>query len=251
MKAVGHQQPLPIEDERSLLDCDVPKPEPGPRDIRVAIKAVSVNPIDTKVRKRATPPAGEYKILGYDAAGIVDTVGSEVTLFQPGDEVFYAGSLVRQGTNAEFHVVDERIVGRKPRTLSFAEAAALPLTSITAWELMFDRMGIAPGKADNRTLLIVENDEGFASFLREAAREKGFRTRVASRGAIAVAMAHDHPPDAITLDINLLYMDGWRVLERLKSHPASSGCGWGCRLPWTTSTCGCCATRTNRQMAGP
>jgi NADPH2:quinone reductase len=171
MKAVGHQQPLPIEDERSLLDCDVPKPEPGPRDIRVAIKAVSVNPIDTKVRRRAVPPAGEYKILGYDAAGIVDAVGSEVTLFQPGDEVFYAGSLVRQGTNAEFHVVDERIVGRKPRTLSFAEAAALPLTSITAWELMFDRMGIARDKADNRTLLIIGGAGGVGSIMIQLARK--------------------------------------------------------------------------------
>ena len=171
MKAVGYQQSLPIEDERALLDFDLPKPEPGPRDIRVAVKAVSVNPIDTKVRMRATPPAGEYKVLGYDAAGVVDAVGSEVTLFQPGDEVFYAGSLVRQGTNAEFHVVDERIVGRKPRTLSFAEAAALPLTSITAWELMFDRMGIAQGKADNRTLLIIGGAGGVGSIMIQLARK--------------------------------------------------------------------------------
>ena len=171
MKAVGYQQPLPIEDERALLDCDLPKPEPGPRDIRVAVKAVSVNPIDTKVRMRATPPAGEYKVLGYDAAGVIDAVGSEVTLFQPGDEVFYAGSLVRQGTDAEFHLVDERIVGRKPRTLSFAEAAALPLTSITAWELMFDRMGIAQGKDDNRTLLIVGGAGGVGSIMIQLARK--------------------------------------------------------------------------------
>ncbi|MBN9601560.1 MAG: zinc-binding alcohol dehydrogenase family protein [Afipia felis] len=171
MKAVGYQQPLPIEDERALLDCDLPKPEPGPRDIRVAVKAVSVNPIDTKVRMRATPPAGEYKVLGYDAAGVIDAVGSEVTLFQPGDEVFYAGSLIRQGTDAEFHLVDERIVGRKPRTLSFAEAAALPLTSITAWELMFDRMGIAQGKDDNRTLLIVGGAGGVGSIMIQLARK--------------------------------------------------------------------------------
>jgi zinc-binding alcohol dehydrogenase family protein len=171
MKAVGYQQSLPIEDERALLDFDLPKPEPGPRDIRVAVKAVSVNPIDTKVRMRATPPAGEHKVLGYDAAGVVDAVGSEVTLFQPGDEVFYAGSLVRQGTDAEFHLVDERIVGRKPRTLSFAEAAALPLTSITAWELMFDRMGIAQGKDDTRTLLIVGGAGGVGSIMIQLARK--------------------------------------------------------------------------------
>lgn len=170
MKAVGYQQSLPIEDERSLLDCDVPKPEPGPRDIRVAVKAVSVNPIDTKVRKRTAPPSGEYKILGYDAAGIVDAAGSEVTLFQPGDEVFYAGSVIRQGANSEFHIVDERIVGRKPRILSFAEAAALPLTSLTAWELLFERMSIAQSKNDNRTLLIIGGAGGVGSIAIQLAR---------------------------------------------------------------------------------
>jgi len=171
MKAVGYQQSLPIEDERALLDCELPKPEPGPRDIRVAVKAVSVNPVDTKVRKRAAPPSGEYKVLGYDAAGVVDAVGSEVTLFQPGDEVFYAGSIVRPGTNAEFHLVDERIAGRKPRTLSFAEAAALPLTSITAWELMFDRMGIAQGRNDPHTLLIIGGAGGVGSIMIQLARQ--------------------------------------------------------------------------------
>jgi zinc-binding alcohol dehydrogenase family protein len=170
MKAVGYQQSLPIEDARSLLDCDVPKPEPGPRDIRVAINAVSVNPIDTKVRMRGAPPPGDIKILGYDAAGVVDAVGAEVTLFQPGDEVFYAGSVIRQGTNAGFHLVDERIAGRKPRILSFAEAAALPLTSITAWELLFDRMGIAQGKDDPRTLLIVGGAGGVGSIMIQLAR---------------------------------------------------------------------------------
>lgn len=170
MKAVGYQQSLPIEDARSLLDCDVPKPEPGPRDIRVAINAVSVNPIDTKVRMRGAPPPGDIKILGYDAAGVVDAVGAEVTLFQPGDEVFYAGSVIRQGTNAEFHLVDERIAGRKPRILSFAEAAALPLTSITAWELLFDRMGIAQSKDDSRTLLIVGGAGGVGSIMIQLAR---------------------------------------------------------------------------------
>ena len=171
MKAIGYQQSLPIEDERSLVDCELPKPEPGPHDIRVAVKAVSVNPIDTKVRMRAAPPAGETKVLGFDAAGVVDAVGSSVTLFQPGDEVFYAGSIVRQGTNSEFHLVDERIVGRKPRTLSFAQAAALPLTSITAWELMFDRMGIAQGKDDTRTLLIVGGAGGVGSIMIQLARK--------------------------------------------------------------------------------
>jgi NADPH2:quinone reductase len=171
MKAVGYQKSLPITEAESLADFEAAKPEPQARDIRVAVKAVSVNPVDTKVRKRAAPPEGDTKILGYDAAGVVDAVGSEVTLFKPGDEVFYAGSILRQGTNSEFHLVDERIVGRKPGTLSFAQAAALPLTSITAWELLFDRLGVQPGKSlDPRTLLIVGGAGGVGSILIQLAR---------------------------------------------------------------------------------
>src|SRR3982075_1743764 len=166
MKAVGYKKSLPLEDANSLIDFETAKPEPQARDIRIAVKAVSVNPVDTKVRKRAAPPEGETKILGYDAAGVVDSVGPDVTLFRAGDEVFYAGSIQRQGTNSEFHLVDERIVGRKPKTLSFAEAAALPLTSITAWELLFDRLGAVPGKSlDPRTLLIVGGAGGVGSIL--------------------------------------------------------------------------------------
>src|ERR1700760_3744270 len=125
MKAVGYKKSLPIDAAEALIDFEAPKPEPKGRDIRVAVKAISVNPVDTKVRKRAAPPEGDTKILGYDAAGVVDSVGPDVTLFKPGEEVFYAGSIQRQGTNAKFHLVDERIVGRKPMSLSFTEAAAL------------------------------------------------------------------------------------------------------------------------------
>jgi NADPH2:quinone reductase len=171
MKAVGYKKSLPIEHTDALFDFDAPRPEPKGRDIRVAVKAISANPVDYKVRKRAAPPEGEVKILGFDAAGVVDAVGSEVTLFKPGDEVFYAGSILRQGTNAEFHLVDERIVGNKPKSLSFAEAAALPLTSITAWELLFDRLGAVPGKSvDPRTLLIVGGAGGVGSILIQLAR---------------------------------------------------------------------------------
>lgn len=171
MKAVGYTQSLPIDAAEALVDFETATPQPGPRDIRVAVKAVSVNPVDTKVRKRAAPPAGTHKILGYDAAGVVVAIGSEVTLFKPGDEVFYAGSIQRQGTNAEYHLVDERIVGRKPSTLTFAQAAALPLTSITAWELLFDRLGVTPGKSlDPRTLLIVGGAGGVGSILIQLAR---------------------------------------------------------------------------------
>jgi len=171
MKAVGYKKSLPIEDKDALIDVETAKPEPTGRDLRVAVKAVSVNPVDTKVRRRAAPPEGETKILGYDAAGVIDAVGPDVSLFKPGDEVFYAGSILRQGTNAEFHLVDERIVGRKPTSLSFAQAAALPLTSITAWELLFDRLGAVPGKSlDPRTLLITGAAGGVGSILIQLAR---------------------------------------------------------------------------------
>src|SRR3974390_2703043 len=128
MKAVGYRKSLPIEDKNALIDFETAKPEPKGRDIRVAVKANSANPVDYKVRKRAAPPEGEYKILGFDASGVVDAVGPDVTLFKPGDEVFYAGSILRQGTNSQFHLVDERIVGLKPQSLPLGEAAAPPLT---------------------------------------------------------------------------------------------------------------------------
>lgn len=181
MKAVGYKKSLPIDDPQALIDFDATKPEPRGRDIRVAVKAISANPVDYKVRKRAAPPEGEMKILGYDAAGIVDAVGPEVTLFKVGDEVFYAGSIQRQGTNSEFHLVDERIVGRKPKSLSFAHAAALPLTSITAWELLFDRLGAVPGKSvDPRTLLITGGAGGVGSILIQIARRLTGLTVVAT-----------------------------------------------------------------------
>ncbi len=181
MKAVGYNKSLPIEAADALIDFETAKPEPKGRDIRVAVKAISANPVDYKVRKRAAPPEGETKILGYDAAGIVDAVGPDVTLFRAGDEVFYAGSILRQGTNSEFHLVDERIVGRKPKTLSFAQAAALPLTSITSWELLFDRLGAVPGKSvDPRTLLITGGAGGVGSILIQLARRLTGLTVVAT-----------------------------------------------------------------------
>src|SRR5215472_9746892 len=181
MKAVGYQKSLPIEDKDALVDFEASKPEPKGRDIRVAVKAISANPVDYKVRKRAAPPAGENKILGFDAAGVVDAVGPEASLFKPGDEVFYAGSILRQGTNSEFHLVDERIVGKKPTSLSFAQAAALPLTSITAWELLFDRLGAVPGKSlDPRTLLIIGGAGGVGSILIQLARRLTGLTVVAT-----------------------------------------------------------------------
>jgi zinc-binding alcohol dehydrogenase family protein len=181
MKAVGYRKSLPIEDKDALIDFEAAKPEPQGRDIRVAVKAISANPVDYKVRKRAAPPEGETKILGFDAAGVVDAVGPDVSLFKPGDEVFYAGSILRQGTNSQFHLVDERIVGNKPTSLSFAQAAALPLTSITAWELLFDRLGAVPGKSvDPRTLLIVGGAGGVGSIMIQLARRLTGLTVVAT-----------------------------------------------------------------------
>ncbi|MGC2209328.1 MAG: zinc-binding alcohol dehydrogenase family protein [Candidatus Korobacteraceae bacterium] len=143
MKAIGYVQSLPPTDPDSLFDFELATPTPGPRDLLVAVHAVSVNPIDTKVRMRAQGTPEQPKILGFDCAGVVQFTGPDATFFKPGDEVFYAGSILRPGTNSELHVVDERLVGPKPRSLSFAQAAALPLTSVTAWELLFDRLRLA------------------------------------------------------------------------------------------------------------
>jgi len=166
MKAVGYRTSLPIAASEALIDFDAPTPVPGPRDLLVAVEAISVNPVDTKVRVRAVPPAGETKILGWDAVGTVKAVGPDVTLFHPGDRVFYAGSIARAGANSEMHVVDERIVGRKPKSLTNAEAAALPLTAITAWELLFDRLGVEQGKKPGQgALLIVGGAGGVGSVL--------------------------------------------------------------------------------------
>jgi len=171
MKAVGYREPLPITDPQSLLDLDLPAPRPRGRDLLVQVKAVSVNPVDTKVRRRSAPPPGEVQVLGWDASGVVLETGPEVTLFHPGDQVWYAGSKVRPGTNSELHLVDERIVGRKPESLDYAQAAALPLTGITAWELLFERLAIAPGKAySDDSLLIIGAAGGVGSILTQLAR---------------------------------------------------------------------------------
>ena len=170
MRAVGYKRSLPIDQAEALIDLEIDKPAPQGRDLLVQVKAISVNPVDYKVRKRADPPAGETKILGYDATGVVAAVGPGVTLFKAGDEVWYAGSIIRQGTNSEFHLVDERIVGRKPRSLDFAAAAALPLTSITAWEMLFDRFAIAQGGGEGKALLIIGGAGGVGSITIQLAR---------------------------------------------------------------------------------
>ncbi|WP_445570932.1 zinc-binding alcohol dehydrogenase family protein [Pseudomonas sp. E102] len=172
MKAIAYYQSLPISDPRALQDVELPEPVAGPRDLLVEVKAISVNPVDTKVRQNVQPEGGAGKVLGWDVAGVVKAVGSEVTLFEAGDKVFYAGSIARAGGNSEMHVVDERIVGHMPKTLGFAEAAALPLTAITAWELLFDRLQIKEGQDDQgQTLLIVGAAGGVGSILTQLASQ--------------------------------------------------------------------------------
>lgn len=172
MKAVAYQKSLPITDAAALQDVDLPAPQAGPRDLLVRVKAVSVNPVDTKVRLNTPAPEGQYKVLGYDAAGVVEAVGAEVTLFKAGDEVFYAGSITRPGTNSELHVVDERIAGHKPANLDFAAAAALPLTALTAWELLFDRLGVSADRTKKgEALLITGAAGGVGSILVQLARQ--------------------------------------------------------------------------------
>lgn len=181
MKAIAYYASLPITDPQSLQDIDLPAPQPGPRDLLVEVKAISVNPVDTKVRLNMPPEGGNPKVLGWDVAGVVQAVGSDVSLFKPGDRVYYAGSIARAGGNSELHTVDERIVGRMPASLGFAEAAALPLTAITAWELLFERLQVQPGHVDaGQSLLIVGAAGGVGSILTQLASQLTGLTVIAS-----------------------------------------------------------------------
>jgi NADPH:quinone reductase len=208
MKAIALTHSLPITDPASLQDIELPTPSAGPRDLLVKVEAISVNPVDYKVRQSAAPQAIAPKVLGWDVAGTVVAVGSEVTLFKAGDAVYYAGSIVRDGANSEFHVVDERIVGRKPATLGFKEAAALPLTAITAWEALFDRLAIKRLAADRpaiernggnagKSLLIIGGAGGVGSIaIQLAAKLTGLRviataSREASSAWVRKLGAHD------------------------------------------------------------
>ena len=172
MKAVGYRHSLPIQDASSLMDVEVPRPLPSGRDLLVRVLAISVNPVDAKMRLRSVPQNGLHRVLGWDASGIVEDVGREATLFNPGDAVFYAGAIDRQGTNAEFHLVDERLVGPKPRSLSHAESAAVPLTAITAWETLFDRLDVRrPVPGAGNAILIIGGAGGVGSMAVQLARQ--------------------------------------------------------------------------------
>lgn len=170
MKAIAYtQHGLAATDVQSLTDIELPMPLPGPRDLLVQVHAVSVNPVDTKIRIGSATKGP--RVLGWDAAGIVHATGSDVRMFKPGDAVFYAGSITRPGSNSEYQLVDERIVGHKPASLTEAEAAAVPLTAITAWELLFERLGVAEGGGEGQSLLILGAGGGVGSMLTQLARK--------------------------------------------------------------------------------
>ena len=205
MKAVGLTRYLPITDPESLQDIELPMPAASGHELLVEVKAVSINPVDTKHRaptpanrdRRESPP----RVLGWDVAGVVRATGPEVSLFRPGDEVYCAGSIDRPGGNAEWHRVDERIAGRKPRTLGFAEAAALPLTTITAWQGLFQRMGISTSGADGgKTLLVIGGAGGVGSICIQLAKKRAGLTVIATASrpesaAWAMARGADHIVD--------------------------------------------------------
>ncbi len=170
MKAIGYQQNGPIDAPQALIAFDAETPELRERDLLVEVRGIAVNPVDVKVRA-GFPAEGGTRIIGYDAAGIVRQIGSAVRNFRVGDAVFYAGDITRPGTNAELHAVDERIVGKKPESLDFAEAAGLPLTSITAWELLFDSMQLQEGGGHGDTLLVIGGAGGVGSILIQLARK--------------------------------------------------------------------------------
>jgi len=176
MKAIGYSESLPIKDSVYLRDIDLPQPKASGYDLLVKVTSIAVNPVDCKIRKNSSAEKGEYKVLGWDAVGEVVATGESVSNFKPGDKVFYAGELNRSGSNAEYQLVDERIVGNKPKSLSDSEAAALPLTAITAWELLFDRLAIKqqqPGlkEKSNDVILIVGAGGGVGSILVQLANK--------------------------------------------------------------------------------
>jgi NADPH:quinone reductase len=194
MKAIGLYHYLPIDNPESLLDLEIEKPTPTGHDLLVNVKAVSVNPVDIKVRAPKAQEEKPARILGWDAAGVVEAVGSSCILFKPGDEVYYAGDITRQGSNSEYQLVDERIVGRKPASLDFAQAAALPLTTLTAWEGLFDRLGISLRSEHNqdKNILIIGAAGGVGSIASQLARWVGLTIIGTASRPESIQWAKDH-----------------------------------------------------------
>lgn len=197
MKAVGLYQYLPIENEQSLLDIEIDRPQPTGKDILVNVRAISVNPVDTKVRAPKSDTETTPRILGWDAAGEVISIGPDVEEYAIGDQVFYAGDITRSGSNSEYQLVDERIVGRMPIQLDYAAAAALPLTAITAWEALFDRLGISrQGDDEGKTILIIGGAGGVGSIATQLA------AKVAKLKVIATASRDESRAWCVKLGAN-------------------------------------------------
>lgn len=199
MKAVGLYRYLPIDDAESLVDVEINKPTPGGHDLLVRVQAISVNPVDTKVRAPKPQQEQQPKILGWDVAGIVEEVGTECQLFKPGDEVYYAGSIARPGGNSQFHLVEETIVGHKPKSLDFAQAAALPLTSLTAWEGLFDRLEISTEPTANagKSILIIGASGGVGSIATQLAHMAGLKVIGTASRPETIQWAKEHGADEI------------------------------------------------------
>ncbi|WP_337966193.1 zinc-binding alcohol dehydrogenase family protein [uncultured Flavobacterium sp.] len=182
MKAIGFKTSLSIEKEDSFIEFETSKPVPGSHDLLVKIEAVSVNPVDFKIRQNSAKDTvlETPKIIGWDAVGIVEAIGDKVSLFKVGDEVYYAGDLNKQGCNAEYQIIDERIVGHKPKSISIEEAAAIPLTGLTAWEILFDRIRINPEKDKGKTILIIGGAGGVGSIAIQLAKKIAGLTVIAT-----------------------------------------------------------------------
>lgn len=200
MKAVALTRYLPIDNPQSLLDVELGRPTPGPHDLLVRVEAVSVNPVDTKLRAPKPQVEAQPRVLGFDAAGVVEAIGAEVTGFAPGDEVYYAGDVTRPGSNAQLQLVDERLVAHKPAALDFAQAAALPLTAITAWELLFERMPYSiNGGGAGKSLLVIAGAGGVGSIAIQLAKLAGFTVVATASRAETIAwcreMGADHVVD--------------------------------------------------------
>ncbi|QCU72683.1 zinc-binding alcohol dehydrogenase family protein [Luteimonas yindakuii] len=192
MKAIVTTGPRPADDPRALEERELPLPAPGPGDLRVRVEAVSVNPVDTKLRRAPLPAGADHRVLGYDAAGVVDAVGGDVRGFAPGDRVYYAGDVTRPGSNAEYQLVDARIVARAPASMDAAQAAALPLTALTAWELMFQRMPFSiEGGGTGRTLLVIGAAGGVGSMAIQLGRLAGFRVIATASRPETQAWCHE------------------------------------------------------------
>ena len=231
MKAIGYHHNLPNDQPLALEDLELPAPQPLARDLLVRVKAVSVNPVDTKVRRNTAPPAGQAKVLGWDAVGVVEAIGADVSGFAVGDRVYYAGSIARPGANSELHVVDERIAARAPTSLKDADAAALPLTAITAWELLFDRLRVPRGGGAGQSLMIVGGAGGVGSILIQLARQLTQLTVIATAsrpetqawclelGAHAV-IDHSQPLAQALKDAGLGQVDFVAALTQTQAHYA-------------------------------